>query len=64
MKRKYSGLKAEKVSFRVNDDIVTTSPSSNCVEIVANTVLAGTNVCSNPTESTAHMYIGDNPYGD
>ena len=62
MKKQYTGLKAEKVSFKLGDDIITTSPS--CIQIVANTVLPGTSTCSNPTDTTAYVWYGNNPYGD
>lgn len=63
MKKKYEGLSLEKISFETNSNVVMTS-LGDCIEIVANTVVEGTNYCSNPKDNTSHIWFGDNPYGD
>lgn len=64
MKKQYTGLRAEKVSIEVNNDIIVASIPSTCFQIVANTVLEGTQVCSNPSDTTLHRWYGNNPYDD
>ena len=61
MKKVYTGLKAEKIDFGAYDSVIKTSLPPGCLLIVSNTVLTGTQVCHNPTDTTAHMYYGDHP---
>ena len=63
MKKEYCGLLAEKISFETSGDIITQSPSG-CIQIVANTVVEGTQTCINPSDTTSYIYLGDNPYGE
>ena len=62
MKKEYCGLLAEKISFETSGDIITQSP--NCIQVVANQVEGGAQECSNPTDTTSYIYLGDNPYGE
>lgn len=62
MKKAYTGLKAERIDF--GGYSMATSMPPTCVQIVANQVDSGSNVCNNPSETTSYMYVGDNPYGD
>ena len=59
--RKYTGLEAKVIPFS-DYDIVAKSIPSSCFQIVANTVTAGTQVCSNPEDTTTHIWFGNNPY--
>ena len=62
MKKAYNGLMAEKVDFGKYDLATTGSIPSSCIQIVADEVAAGTNVCRNPSDTTQYMYIGDDPF--
>ena len=61
MKKTYKGLTAEKICFGDFGIITGTVPQS-CFQIVANTVTVGMQICSNPPETTAHLWFGNNPY--
>ena len=64
MKKIYTGLKAEKIEFGAYEAITTGSLPPTCIQIVANVVEPGGNVCQNPSSTTSYMYIGNNPYGE
>lgn len=63
MRRTYTGLKAEKVDFGRFDIATRGSLPSGCIQIVADVVAPGGNVCENPPDTTHYMYIGKDPYG-
>ena len=64
MKRVYSGLKAEKIDFGIGSLVATNSLPPGCMQIVADVVNPGENVCQNPYSTTQYMYLGNNPFGD
>ena len=64
MKRKYTAMKAEKIDFGTYDMATFGSLPAGCIQIVANKVETGSNVCVNPSDTTQYMYLMDNPYGD
>lgn len=64
MKKMYTGLKAEKVDFGYYDLITVGSLPPGCIQIVADLVNPGDQVCQNPKDTTQYMYILNNPYGD
>ena len=48
MKRKYTAMKAEKIDFGTYDMATFGSLPAGCIQIVANKVETGSNVCVNP----------------
>lgn len=60
-KRVYTGLKAEKVDFGGYDIATDGSLPPGCIQIVADVVAEGGNVCENPKDTTQYMYIGNYP---
>lgn len=64
MKKTYTGLKAEKIDFGAFNSITTGSLPPGCIQIVADVVDPGKNVCGNPDSTISYMYLGDNPFGD
>ncbi len=64
MKKNYMGLKAEKIDFGSFNMATTCSgpmPPS-CIQIVADLVDAGSNVCKNQPSTIQYMWFGDSPY--
>lgn len=64
MKKNYAALKAEKIEFGAYDMVTAGSLPPGCMQIVANVVEPGANVCQNPPSTISYMYLGNNPYGD
>lgn len=62
MRRVYTGLNVEKVDFGEYDIATNGSVPSGCIQIVANVVDPGANLCKNPSDTTQYMYIGDDPF--
>lgn len=63
MKKEYTGLMAEKVDFGSYDIATGSSLPSGCIQIVADVVDPGANVCKNPTDTTQYMYLFNDPFG-
>lgn len=61
MKNQYSAMKAEKIDFGAYDMVTVGSMPPGCIQIVANVVDPGSNVCKNPESTTSYMYINNQP---
>ena len=61
MKKNYTGLKAEKIDFGSYNMATDASIPAGCIQIVANVVEFGAQVCQNPTDTTSYMYINNRP---
>ena len=64
MKKAYSGLMAEKVDFGKYDLATTSSLPPGCIQLVADEVVPGGNVCRNPKDTTQYMYLFSDPFGN
>lgn len=62
MKEQYTAMKAEKIDFGAYDMATTGSIPDSCIQIVANHRVG--NTCTNPSDTTQLMWVGDNPYGE
>lgn len=63
MKKSYEGLSVEKISFEKDSNVMMTSIPAGCFQIVANVVEEGAQICSNPEDTTSHMWFGNRPQG-
>lgn len=63
MKKKYIGLKAEKVDFGRYDMVTLSCPPmpNTCIQIVADVVVPNSNQCDNPPSTTQYMWLNDSP---